>query len=148
MKKIVFRVLIISTLLAACQPARINSGILDIQDPWARPAAKGDNVAVYFVIENGTSQDDVLLSGRTDLAAAVELHQSQMEGDHISMHQQHEVVLPAGEAVEFSPGGLHIMLVGLTREFKAGETFDITLVFKQAGEKIVTVSVKDDVNDD
>jgi copper(I)-binding protein len=148
MKKIVVLVLIASMLLAACQPARITTGILDIRNAWARPAAEGDNGAVYFVIENGTSQNDVLLSGRTDIASVVELHESQREGDHMSMHQQDEVVLPAGEAVEFSPGGLHMMLVGLTRELKAGETFDITLVFKQAGKKIVSVSVKDDVNDD
>ena len=148
MKKIVFLVLIAAMWLAACGPARITTGILDIKSPWARPAAEGANGAVYFVIENGTSQDDVLLSGRTDIASVVELHESQMEGDHMSMHHQAEVDLPAGEAVEFSPGGLHIMLVGLTRQLKAGETFDITLVFKQAGEKIVTVSVKDDVNDD
>jgi copper(I)-binding protein len=148
MKKIVFLVLIGAMWLAACGPAGITTGILDIKNPWARPAAEGANGAVYFVIENGTSQDDVLVSGRTDIASVVELHESQMDGDHMSMHHQDEVVLPAGEAVEFSPGGLHIMLVGLTRQLKAGETFDITLVFKQAGEKTVTVSVKDDVNDD
>jgi periplasmic copper chaperone A len=148
MKRTAFLVLMVSMLLAACRPARITTGSLDVRNAWARPAAEGDNGAIYFVIENGTAQDDVLLSGRTDLASAVELHESKMEGDHMSMHQQDEVVLPAGEAVEFSPGGLHIMLVGLTRELKAGETFDITLVFKQAGEKIVSVSVKDDVNDD
>jgi periplasmic copper chaperone A len=148
MKKIVFLVLIAAMWLAGCQPARITTGILDIKNPWARPAAESANGAVYFVIENGTSQDDVLLSGRTDIASVVELHESEIDGDHMSMHHQDEVVLPAGEAVEFSPGGLHIMLVGLTRQLKAGETFDITLVFKQAGEKTVTVSVKDDVNDD
>lgn len=148
MKKIVFLVLIAAMWLAACGPARITTGILDIKNPWARPAAEGANGAVYFVIENGTSQDDVLLSGRTDIASVVELHESAMDGDHISMRHQDEVVLPAGEAVEFSPGGLHIMLVGLTRQLKAGETFDITLMFKQAGEKTITVSVKDDVNDD
>ena len=148
MKKILFLGLIMPLLLAACQSARITTGILDIKNAWARPASEGANGAVYFVIENGTSQDDALLSGRTDIASVVELHESQMDGDHVSMHHQDEVVLPAGEAVEFSPGGLHIMLVGLTRQLKAGETFDITLVFKQAGEKTVTVSVKDDVNDD
>jgi copper(I)-binding protein len=134
--------------LAACGHVRITTGILDIKNPWARPAVDGANGALYLVIENGTSQDDVLLSSRTDIASAVELHESQMDGDQMSMHHQDEVVLPAGEAVEFSPGGLHIMLVSLTRELKAGETFDITLVFEQAGEIIVKVSVKDDVNDD
>ena len=135
-------------LLAACQPSKITTGVLDVKNAWARPAAEGDNGAVYFVIENGTAQDDVLLSAQTDIASAVELHLSQMEGDHMSMHQQEEIVLPAGEAVEFSPGGLHVMMVGLTRELSTGDTFDMTLLFKQTGQKMVAVTVKDDVNDD
>ena len=147
MRKKFFLVFVFLMLLAACQSSKITTGVLDVNNAWARPAANGDNGAVYFVIENGTSQDDALLSGQTDIAAAVELHLSQMEGDHMSMHQQKEIVLPAGEAVEFSPGGLHVMLVGLTRELRTGETFDITLVFAGAGEKSITVTVKDDVND-
>ena len=135
-------------LLAACQPSKITTGVLDVKNAWARPAAEGDNGAVYFVIENGTAQDDVLLSAQTDIASAVELHLSQMEGDHMSMHQQEEIVLPAGKAVEFSPGGLHVMMVGLTRELSTGDTFDMTLLFKQTGQKMVAVTVKDDVNDD
>lgn len=143
----IFFLLIIS-LLAACQPAKISTGVLDVKNIWARPAASGDNGALYFMIENGTTQADTLLAVQSDIADAVELHQSEMEGDNMSMHQQDTVVVPAGGTVEFSPGGLHVMLVGLTRELKAGDTFDVTLKFEAAGEKVVTVTVKDDVNDD
>jgi hypothetical protein len=149
MKNNIFLVLVaISSLLAACQPSRITSGVMDVRNAWARPASTGDNGAVYFVIENGTAQDDVLLSAEADVATAVELHLSQMDGDHMSMHQQEQVVLPAGEAVEFSPGGLHIMLVGLMRDLTNGETFEIRLEFARATGQTVTVTVKDDVNDD
>ena len=148
MKKTSLLIFLSLILLSACQSSRITTGALDVNNAWARPAASGDNGAVYFVIENGTSQDDVFLSGQTDIASAVELHLSQVEGDYMSMHHQEQIVLPAGESVEFSPGGLHVMLVGLTRNLSAGDIFDITLVFKQAGEKTVTVTVKDDVNDD
>ncbi len=135
-------------LLAACLPAKISTGVLDVKNVWARPAASGDNGAVYFMIENGTEQADVLHSVQTDIATAVELHMSVMEGDHMSMHQQDVVTVPAGEAVAFTPGSLHVMLIGLTHELKTGDTFDITLEFENAGEKIVTVTVRDDVNDD
>ena len=146
MKKLSF--LLFVWILAACQSSKITTGVLDVQNAWARPAASGDNGAIYFIIENGTAEDDALLSGQSDVAAAVEMHQSQMEGDHMSMHQQDQIALPAGGAVEFSPGGFHIMLVGLRRDLKAGQTFDITLVFDRAGEKKITVTVRDDVNDD
>lgn len=145
-KQSLFLLLVI--LLAACQPAKITTGVVDVKNIWARPAANGDNGAIYFMIENGTAQDDALLAVQSDVAATVELHMSTMEGDHMSMHQQDTVTVPAGEAVEFAPGGLHVMLIGLTRELKAGDTFDVNLEFENAGEKLVTVTVQDDVNDD
>jgi copper(I)-binding protein len=148
MKRTIVSILISVALLAACQSAKIATGGLQVRNAWARPASAGGNGAVYFVIENGTEQAEVLLSAGADIATAVELHRSQMEGDHMSMHPQEEIALPAGEAVEFSPGGLHVMLIGLTRDLKAGDTFDLVLTFEVAGEQMVTVTVRDDVNDD
>ena len=100
MKKNILQAFLFLPLLAACQASKITTGVLDVNHAWARPAASGNNGAVYFVIENGTSQEDVLLSGQTDIASAVELHLSEMEGDHMSMHHQEQIVLPAGEAVD------------------------------------------------
>ena len=134
--------------LAACQSSRNTSGDLEVKDAWSRPASTGDNGAVYLVIENGTAQEDQVLSVQTDIATAVELHLSQMEGDHMSMHRQEQVTVPAGETLAFSPGGLHIMLVGLQRDLKLGETFDMKLQFEHAGEKTISVTVKDDGNND
>jgi len=140
--------LLLILLLAACQPAKISTGVLDVKNVWARPAANGDNGAIYLMIENGTELADTLLSVQSDVAMAVELHMSTMEGDHMSMQQQTVVAIPAGEAVVFTPGGLHVMLIGLTRELKTGDTFEAILKFENAGDKTVTVTVKDDVNDD
>jgi copper(I)-binding protein len=149
MRKTFYLTLIFSLgLLAACQPSRITSGALEVRDAWARPSVTDSNGAVYLTIENGTDQNDVLLSAQTDLATAVELHLSQMDGDHMSMHRQEQVAIPSGEAVRFSPGGFHVMLIGLTRDLKTGETFELQLDFERAGQKTVTVIVKDDVNDD
>ena len=134
--------------LAGCQSSKNTSGLLDVKNAWSRPAATGDNGAVYLVIENGTAQEDQLLSAQTDIATAVELHLSQVEGDHMSMHQQEQLTVSPGEMVAFSPGGLHIMLVSLKRDLQAGETFDVKLKFEHAGEKTIPVTVKDDVNDD
>ena len=37
--------------------------------------------------------------------------------------------LPAGETVSLEPGGLHIMLIRLTRPIQEGESIEITLRF-------------------
>jgi len=140
--------ILLALIVTACAPAKITTGVLAVRDAWARPAAQGDNGAIYFAIENGTENDDALVSVASDVAGAAELHLSQMEGDRMSMRQQETIAISAGEAVVFSPGGLHVMLVGLARELKNGDTFEAALQFENAGEKIITVTVRDDLNDD
>ncbi len=127
-------------LLAACTPA---SADLSVGDIWARPGLAGGNSAAYFVIEN-YGADDTLLSASSDVAEAVELHQTQMEGDQMHMqHMAHGIPIPAGGPTRFEPGGLHVMFIGLKQDLKAGDTFDLTLVFEQAGELTVTVTVRE-----
>ena len=60
----------------------------------------------------------------------------------MSMHPQDEVVVPARSQVEFKPGGLHVMLIGLQRDLQVGDRFALKLKFRQAGEISVDVEVK------
>ena len=140
--KIVIFVLLLATLLvSACGAA---SGELTIQDAWARPANTGENGAAYFIIENGTASDDSLMSVSSDIATAVEVHMSMGDANGVmSMQMQEAVTIPAGEPVEFKPGGLHVMLVNLTRDLKPGETITLTLNFKETGNVVVEVPVKE-----
>ena len=140
--KILIFVLLLATLLvSACGAA---SGELTIQDAWARPANTGENGAAYFIIENGTASDDSLMSVSSDIATAAEVHMSMGDANGVmSMQMQEAVTIPAGEPVEFKPGGLHVMLVNLTRDLKPGETITLTLNFKETGNVIVEVPVKE-----
>lgn len=49
---------------------------------------------------------------------------------------------PAGGAVAFKPGGLHVMLMDLERDLKPGDTFSLTLKFEKAGARSVQVTVR------
>lgn len=138
MKKIIAFFFVL--LLASCQTAKMS---FSVSEPWARPGLAGGNSAVYFTVKV-TGHDDVLLSASSDVAEAVELHQTQMEGDQMHMqHMHHGVPLPDGETVRFEPGGLHVMLIGLKRDLKAGDTFDLTLTFEKGGELTVSVTVQE-----
>ena len=140
--KIVIFVLLLATLLvSACGAA---SGELTIQDAWARPANTGENGAAYFIIENGTASDDSLMGVSSDIATAAEVHMSMGDANGVmSMQMQEAVTIPAGEPVEFKPGGLHVMLVNLTRDLKPGDTITLTLNFKETGYVVVEVLVRE-----
>lgn len=133
--------MLIVLLISACSRY---SGELTIQDAWSRSARAGENGAAYFVIENGTADDDTLLSVSSEIASATEVHMSMADGNGVmSMQMQGSVPVPARNQVEFKPGALHVMFVNLTRELKIGNTFMLTLRFKNAGEMTVPVEVKE-----
>ena len=45
--------------------------------------------------------------------------------------------------LELAPGGLHLMLIGLTAPLEAGNTLDLVLEFEHAGEVALTIPVRE-----
>jgi copper(I)-binding protein len=137
-KKLLFSFLLVM-LVTACG----SSGELSIRDAWTRPASAGENGAAYFVIENGTASEDTLLSATSDVATATELHMSMAHDNGImSMEKQESVSVPARSNVEFKPGGLHVMLIGLKENVEVGDTITLTLSLEKAGSIVVQVPVQ------
>jgi copper(I)-binding protein len=152
---------LVAITLAGCSP----TGELSIKEQWARPGMLGANSAIYFILDNPSNQADTLLSAKTDVAAVVELHETMMMaaeetdkpvegsehgqgkgmegGEVMKMMPQENVPVPAQSQVEFKPGGLHVMLIDLQRELSVGDTFQVTLVFQNAGEMQLEVTVKE-----
>lgn len=144
-RKVLFLSLIIF-VAAGCSliPGGGRMGQLTVVDAWSRPAMAGDNGAVYFVIDNATNHDDVLLRAETASAAAAEVHKSEMDANGVmTMRPQPSVEIPAGQQVEFKPGGLHLMLVGLNKDLIPGEQFETVLWFQTAGKVILNVQVRE-----
>jgi copper(I)-binding protein len=132
-------ILIAVSLLAGCSPKS-----LSVENVWSRPANQGGSGAVYFVIDNPTSQPDLLLSASSDIAENVELHMSMMQEDStMTMVHQDSVPIPANGTVEFKPGGLHVMLLNLSRDLTRGDQFQITLNFQNAGDIVLDAEVRE-----
>lgn len=107
---------------------------LRVTDIWARPGQADGSTAIYMTIDNRRNQEDTLLSASCDAAGMTELHLSQMDAEGtMSMIHQENVPVPAGEKVEFKPGGLHVMLMGLKNDVNPGDSINCTLDFELAG---------------
>jgi periplasmic copper chaperone A len=118
------------------------AGSLRIVQPWARATVAGQTAGGAFLrIENGGAADR-LLSASAPVAGSVELHTMAMDGDVMRMHAVPAIDLPAGKTVEFEPGGLHIMFIGLKAPLAEGATIPLRLKFEKAGEVQVTVKVQ------
>jgi copper(I)-binding protein len=138
-KRILVFVLSLAVSLSACSP---ESGI-DVHDAWARPARQGENGAVYFLIENHSTETHEMVAAVSDIAEAVEIHESKMSGDVMQMNQLESVSLEPGAELMFEPGGLHIMLVGLQQDLQAGDEIEITLQFRDFEDLTVQVPVQE-----
>lgn len=115
---------------------------VQIVEPWARAALAGRNSAAYMTIVNHTAEKDELVAAATPVARVVELHTHVMDGGVMRMRPVQAIEVNVGEPAVLRPGGLHVMLINLTRDLKAGETIPLTLRFRQAGERTIEVPVQ------
>src|SRR5829696_2676330 len=118
---------------------------LKVHDPWIQSTIEGANGAVYFVIHNHTDQDEELIGVTTNVADAVEIHQSTIDPDTdiMRMEMVSSIPIPADSEIFFEPGKYHLMLVRIKRELKVGDHIGIILHFKNHEDIIVNVAVQD-----
>ncbi|WP_119156606.1 copper chaperone PCu(A)C [Caldimonas tepidiphila] len=130
------------SLLTSAHAHDYQLGPIRIAHPWARATVAGQPAGgAYLKLENAGPADR-LLSVRSPVAASAELHLMTMDGNIMRMREVDAIALPAGQTVEFKPGGLHIMLTGLKAPLKQGERVPLTLRFEKAGEVNVELAVE------
>jgi len=164
MKKLIFIQLVIILLVSACSGGASGPDIV-AKDAWVRAAGSmnmddqdksqmesgshegeivgmGVNTAAYMLLVNKGDQADRLIRVKADVSQAVEIHETQIKDDVMSMQQIEFIEIPAmGQAV-LEPGGKHIMLIGLGEELNAGDTLPLRLVFETGGEILVEAVVR------
>lgn len=139
MKKSIIIVLLGIFLLSACDAA---TGI-EVSNAWARPALKDGNGAVYFLLQNHSSGSEELTGASSDAALAVEMHETSRQGDVMQMQQVTSIPIPGKASIEFAPGGLHIMLIGLNEDLQAGDEIQVTLHFSEHEDILLTIPVQE-----
>ncbi len=129
---------------AASKAAGSASAPILILDPWVRPTlGQVPSSAAYMIISNRGRAEDVLVSLATPASRKATLHESLMQGGVMRMRPvRGGLRIPAGKTVKLAPGGLHVMLMGLTRTLRPGETIALTLRFEKAGPVTVRVPVR------
>jgi copper(I)-binding protein len=123
------RILFIALALASVQSV----AQVKVEGAWARPTVAGQQGGGGFMALVA-AKDDKLVGGSTPVAQRFELHTMAMKGDVMEMREVSKVDLPAGQKVEFKPGGLHVMFIGLKAPLKVGDKVPVTLKFEKTGE--------------
>ena len=111
-----------------------------VKDAWVRGTVPAQTSTGAFMTLT-SSADANLVAASSPIAKTVEIHESMMHGSTAHMHAVEAVPLPAGKAVAMKPGGHHVMLMGITRPLKPGDTVPITLTIEEKGKRS-TLEVK------
>ncbi|GEM_PF-1142507 len=129
----------LAVLGAACAQGSPAISVANARTP---EPAMADLAAVYLDLANDGDGDDALVAAETDHAADVELHETVVEDGVATMGEIEEIPVPAGETVELTTGGLHLMLID-PEPLAPGDAFDLTLELAESGTMDVEVEVVD-----
>lgn len=119
-------------------------GDLEIDHPWSRATAPGAKVGGGFLkIVNRGASPDRLVSVSAPFAQKTEIHES-LEEDGVAKMRELEagVEVKPGEAVEFAPGGKHLMFMGLSGPLETGKKVKGELTFEKAGKVEVEFAIE------
>lgn len=121
----------------------VTVGTMEIIHPAIpAPPAGAKSAAGYLEIVNAGGAADRLLGVETAIAKRAMLHATDHGADGVArMIHLDAIDIPAGGTVLLEPGGLHIMLMGLTGPLTEGDMIPATLVFERAGRVAIEFSV-------
>ena len=102
-----------------------------VDDAWVRATVAGQpSTGAFMHITSST--DSKLVEVRSPVARTVQIHESKMQNDVMSMQPVASVALPAGKSVAIEPEGYHVMLIDLVNQVKAGDQVPLTLIVEDS----------------
>ncbi|NTF07462.1 DUF1775 domain-containing protein [Agrobacterium rubi] len=121
----------------------VKAGDLEISGAKSKAMLPGQPVGGGFVtIKNDGASDDRLVSVESSLVGRAEIHEMAMVNDVMKMRKLDAgIVIPAGQTIELTPGGLHFMFFNVSKPFAEGDKVPVTLTFEKAGKVQVTMDV-------
>jgi hypothetical protein len=127
--------------LSPASPAPV-AGLV-VTDAWVKSAASG-MTSVFGVVRNTSAVPVTILSASTPAAGTAELHETvEVDGAMQMRRKAGGFVLPPGGALELTPGGNHIMLLGLSRPVKPGDVVVLTLTLDGGRQVAMQALAKD-----
>lgn len=119
--------LAVATAVAAAEPSTVQ-----ISEAWVRQLPPGQpNTAAYMTITNTGTAPVELVAASSPLARSTEFHRTREVEGYLRMERLEALSLEPGQSLALTPGGVHLMLLGLDHMPAAGE--DVELCLRTAG---------------
>ena len=141
--------MIAALIVAACgmgllAPSASANGSIVISGAEAKATMPGARVAAAYMQLTNTGKAPVTLTAAASpVCETVELHTMSMDGGIMRMRQiTGGVTISPGSTIAFTPGGMHLMLMGLKQQLTPAAAVPITLTFAGAPAQTLQFPVK------
>jgi copper(I)-binding protein len=115
---------------------------VNVDKPYARAALKVQGNSICFMDLINLGEDTAVVNATSSTAKIVELHTHVNDNGVLRMRKIDRIDLPANQTVALKPGGLHVMLIGLTRDLKVDDYIDLGLEFEDGSVKSMQIPVR------
>jgi len=115
---------------------------VQVSNAWMLPARSGQTAAVYLTLAQSGTQIISLTGAASERASAVEIHRSMTDAQGLAgMRPVTAVAIPPSGDVQFASGSLHLMVIGLADDIRAGDSLPLTLSFGDGSTLRIDVPV-------
>jgi periplasmic copper chaperone A len=122
-------------------PVRAHSykaGDIKIGHAWALPSTAGQGGQCFMPLLNIAQAVDALVAARSDICLAIQLRRNARYDDP----PETQFELATNKPIAMRPQAVHLRLVGLRKDLKLGDRFNLILDFLNAGEVELEVYVE------
>ena len=110
---------------------------LTLENFWVRAMPPGQPMtAGYGKIINSSNGPTTILGASVTFADKVELHETITVNDAVRMQPMGNLTLEAGESLTLTPGGAHLMIMGITT--MPSEGTNVALCVQTSAEEVCT----------
>jgi copper(I)-binding protein len=135
------RFFLLAAALIVAGPVLAQAPAVHVENAWARATAANAMSGGVFLTVTDSGAPDRLVGASTPVAATAELHETINDNGVMRMRPVAGLAVETGKPVVLKPGSYHVMLMGLRRQLKPGDSFPISLTFEKAGTVTATVTV-------
>ena len=140
-------ILIFTTILISYQKVwseDMNTHKIEIKQSYInKPFVGAKSAAGYLIISNHNDKELTLLQVSTALGIAMLHETTTTDSGVVKMEHLVKVNIPAGDKLIMQPGGIHIMIMGLSRALVVGETIPAILKFSDDVEMDIEFTVQE-----